>query len=62
MINRKALKIIAVGLLVMVLTQIISHYFEIPDILYGFLMGSSLGLMILGLIKRKIKISSTNQD
>ena len=43
--------LIVLGVLVMVLTQISSHYLLLHDSINGFLMGFSFSLMLLGLVQ-----------
>ncbi|AWG24907.1 hypothetical protein [Flavobacterium kingsejongi] len=49
--NKKpALAYLAIGLLLVVLSPIISRYLALPDFLKGFLNGSGLMLEVIGLV------------
>lgn len=49
--NKKtALAYLAIGLLLVVLSQIISRHLALPDFLKGFLNGTGLMLEVIGLI------------
>lgn len=50
--NKKtALAYLAIGLFLIVLSQIISRYLALPDFLKGFLNGTGLMLEVIGLVK-----------
>ncbi|APU69528.1 hypothetical protein C723_3148 [Christiangramia flava JLT2011] len=52
------LQLSSIGLLLIALSQIIWHFFEIPDFYNGIFMGIGIGLMLFALMKRrKIKTS-----
>ncbi|EHQ28783.1 hypothetical protein Mucpa_4698 [Mucilaginibacter paludis DSM 18603] len=47
--------LIAIGLLFMSATLIIQHYVSLPDTWLGALMGFSIGIMIVALVKKKVR-------
>ncbi len=49
---------IVIGLFIMSGSQIVGHYYKMPDLLSGILMGVGLGIMILSFIRRKIHTES----
>ena len=61
-LNRKPLILMIIGLFSIGAIQIISRYFELSDPVYGFLMGTCLGLMTVGIIKAKTKFSFKKQE
>jgi len=55
-------KIIFIGLILLSIIQIIQYFSYIPDIIYGGLIGVTLGIMLLGLLKSNIlKKRTTNR-
>lgn len=59
-LNKRPFPLIITGLFAMIVSQIIAHYFEIPDTVYGLIMGIALGLMILGLLKINTKSKTSD--
>lgn len=51
--NKKAFRIIAVGLLINSGTLLLHQFIQFPDILFGILQGAGIGIMIGGLIKMR---------
>lgn len=45
--------LIPLGLLVVVIGQVISHFFKIPDYLQGTFTGTGLGMMFVSLVRKK---------
>ena len=56
------IKMIVISLLLMSFVQIFQHFRLIPDIVYGGLMGVTLGIMCVGLCKTiKLKNRTSNR-
>lgn len=54
MINSsKSRTLLITGLFMMAATQILSFYFQLPDVLHGLLVGISVGLTLTSLLGRK---------
>jgi len=54
--SKKATSIImTTGIFVIVASQIISHYVELPDLTKGLFMGIGIGLLLLSLIFRNTR-------
>lgn len=63
----KSLYFIVVGLLLISVIQILSHYLELSDFLKGIYFGLGIGLMISGIYIRirkteKLKVSDTEVE
>ncbi|WP_186280179.1 hypothetical protein [Fluviicola chungangensis] len=52
-----ALILTILGLLVISTAQIVAHYIQLPDFIFGAITGVGIGLMILAVIKLKKTIS-----
>lgn len=46
---------IAAGAIIIAVSQIIAHYFNIPDVINGGLMGIGIGLLTVALISKRKK-------
>ncbi|MGQ1908250.1 hypothetical protein ACT3CE_00545 [Marinifilum sp. RC60d5] len=58
----KIKKMVFGGLLLMSAVQIIQHFIEAPDYIYGGLFGMILGVMFLGIFKvTKLKKNTSNR-
>lgn len=52
--NKKAFRIIAIGILIMNINYLLLHYFiNLSDVWQGLLQGTGIGVMIGGLIKMR---------
>lgn len=51
----KSLQLIVIGLLIITGSQIVGHYFKMPDLVSGILMGTGIGLMIFSLLRQKLR-------
>ncbi|MCZ4408806.1 hypothetical protein O3Q51_08305 [Cryomorphaceae bacterium 1068] len=49
-IKRKALILLAIGLLIIAASQVVSHYIVLPDFANGVLIGTGVGLLLIALI------------
>jgi hypothetical protein len=50
MTRRKSLILIAVGMLVIVISQVINHFTEVPDIAEGTFTGFGIGMLLTAII------------
>ncbi|MDX8553744.1 hypothetical protein MK851_08935 [Tenacibaculum sp. 1B UA] len=48
--KRKALILLSIGMLVITTSQILSHFFELPDFTKGSFIGIGIGLLLTSLI------------
>jgi len=46
---------ISIGLFIISGTVAVKHFFEMPDILAGILMGIGIGVMLLALLQKKLR-------
>ncbi|WP_373058135.1 hypothetical protein [Zunongwangia sp. H14] len=51
----KSLTLISSGMFIIALSQILSHYIELPDFLQGLLMGIGIALLLLAVSLGKFK-------
>lgn len=51
----KNLQLIIIGLLVNSGSLIVSHYWKMPDLMSGFLMGTGISLLILSLLRQRFR-------
>ena len=49
-IKRKALILLSIGMFIIATSQVFSHYFELPDLVNGSLIGIGIGLLLTSLI------------
>lgn len=56
--KNQLLQLASIGLILVALTQVIWHYFEIPDFYNGLLIGVGIGLMLFSLKKNRKKQNS----
>jgi hypothetical protein len=58
--GKKYILLLIIGIFSMATLQILSRYLEIPDFIYGLLFGTSLGFIILALVKTRKKARLQN--
>lgn len=46
--------LLSLGLIIIVISQIVSHFIKLPDFLNGSFMGIGIGIMILAVIRKKL--------
>lgn len=47
--------LIPLGILLIAMALLLEHFLELPDVLYGSLMGIGIGILIVPLMCKKIK-------
>tara|TARA_R110002096_G_scaffold110720_1_gene241748 strand:+ start:553 stop:732 length:180 start_codon:yes stop_codon:yes gene_type:complete len=47
--------LIIIGLLIMSIGQIVLHFFSIPDMVYGAIVGAGFGILLFAIIFKKLK-------
>ena len=52
-INKQSI-LIASGIMIMGITQLISHFYKMSDTVLGVFFGIGIGILLLSVIKRKI--------
>jgi hypothetical protein len=50
-ISKTVLFLLVIGLLLTSLTSIVNHYFPMPDVVKGFLMGLGLMIEVIALVR-----------
>ncbi|EZH74100.1 hypothetical protein ATO12_14595 [Aquimarina atlantica] len=60
MTKKKSLMLLSMGLLVIVLGQIFSHYIALPDLAKGAFTGIGIGILLVALTFGKFKSAHSN--
>lgn len=47
---KKAILLIIIGILLIAIPQIISHYIEVPDFVNGLCKGAGIGILVISII------------
>jgi hypothetical protein len=53
--NSKSLILLAVGMLVIASSQVISHFIPVPDVLSGSIIGFGIGLVLIPILFGDLK-------
>ena len=56
--NKQQLPLLIMGIFVLSIAQIVTHFVQLPDFANGLFMGIGLGLLAISLIKSHLQINS----
>ena len=56
-INRKSLILMSIGIFVIAVSQIFSHFVKLPDLTKGLFFGIGIGMLLLAIIIGNFKIA-----